>query len=381
VDVRGHGPLLGHGPQNAPQRTGNGANPLGGVLAAAAQASRAFPESPWGLPAEVLEGCGVLGQAPWQMAPDCGGGPRRPGPCAQDAPGRRVAGGGNGARSAARARRRCRRDEAQALHQCSWGITPAEGAYGGPHGDGDGPLHPPQGWPGRAHGRQPPRVPLFLPCRFQPLEARGGLTHGPDLCWKDEGLRGCRADHCRAPPARGRAPVGPARGAAVVSEEERLAPTRGILAIAAGICTGPAEVAQGFGCHRGNRDHGASPRARQAGEWYSVAAVGLDAVPGFFWHAGGGHPPAVVAFCGDIPSAPGATGAGGIDKAHGCGLRWHRADQLLHGTLAGTDGAELGDRGAMSLRDIGHRHRLFVDIHPDEECGRLGHGCPPRVLG
>ena len=33
----------------------------------------------------------------------------------------------------------------------------------------------------------------------------------------------------------------------------------------------------------------------------------------------------------------------------------------------------------MLLRDIGDRHRVGVDIHPAEECARLGHGGPPRV--
>ncbi|HEY7492386.1 MAG TPA: hypothetical protein VIH59_14910 [Candidatus Tectomicrobia bacterium] len=43
-------------------------------------------------------------------------------------------------------------------------------------------------------------------------------------------------------------------------------------------------------------------------------------------------------------------------------------------TLAGADGAEVEDLGTMIRSDIGHRHRLFVDIQPDAECARLGHG-------
>jgi hypothetical protein len=79
----------------------------------------------------------------------------------------------------------------------------------------------------------------------------------------------------------------PARGSArvadIVSEQEGLETELGVRKIAAGIFTGPAEIANRFIFHRGDIDHGEIARTRQAGQLHGIAAVGFDPIPWFFW--------------------------------------------------------------------------------------------------
>jgi hypothetical protein len=56
------------------------------------------------------------------------------------------------------------------------------------------------------------------------------------------------------------------------------------------------------------------------------------------------------------------------------GLRLPRADELIDITLAGANGSQVGDLSTMIWRHIGNCDGLFVDIHANEECARLGHG-------
>jgi hypothetical protein len=58
-------------------------------------------------------------------------------------------------------------------------------------------------------------------------------------------------------------------------------------------------------------------------------------------------------------------------KSEADGRRWPLADELIDGTLTGTNGAQGSALSAMILGDIRHGKRLFVDIHADEECVRL----------
>jgi hypothetical protein len=95
---------------------------------------------------------------------------------------------------------------------------------------------------------------------------------------------------------------------------------------------------------------------------------------GLFGNEGGRHHPAVVVFFPEIPLEPVAAGASLRDKDEVCGFRWHLPDKLIDITLACPNGAQGGDLGAMRLGDIRHGNRLFVDIHADKECARLGHG-------
>ena len=96
------------------------------------------------------------------------------------------------------------------------------------------------------------RGPALQP-RWMPLPE---LLYVTDICWQDDGLRRGRADHCREPSERGRAPIGPAHGADSGSEQERFEAKLGVCEIAAGLCTSPAEVTHGCVFHLGDRDRG-----------------------------------------------------------------------------------------------------------------------------
>ncbi len=130
-------------------------------------------------------------------------------------------------------------------------IETAEVANFGHHRDGHGELHATQSLKGLDHRVQAPRLHVVLECLVETLEAFGVFGHGSDIFLKDDVLCWCGADHFRQPPERGRAPSGPAGGADIVSEYERVESQRGVLKIAAGIFTCPSEVSYGVICHCG----------------------------------------------------------------------------------------------------------------------------------
>lgn len=107
---------------------------------------------------------------------------------------------------------------------------------------------------------------------------------------------------------------------------------------------------------------------------YSISAVRFDPITGLFGNEGERHHPAVVAFFAQIPLEPVASGAGFRDNDEVRGLCLHLADVLIAITLADANGSQRVDLGAVSLRDIGDRDRIRVDIHTDAACARLGHG-------
>ena len=192
--------------------------------------------------------------------------------------------------------------------------------------------------------------------------------------WKTICCAGVGQTTSAEPPQVGRAPGGPARIADIVPEQKRFEPKLGGLEITDGIFTSPAEVADGFIFDLGDIDRGEVTRAHQAGQLDGVTTVGFDAVAGLLGDQRGGDDPAVVAFLRQIAVEPVATGSGFIDKDEVFGFGLQLADELIDVTLAGADGAEVDDLGAVILGDIGHGNRVFVDIHADVECARLGHG-------
>ena len=199
-------------------------------------------------------------------------------------------------------------------------------------------------------------------------------VHRTDRCLQDAVLRRCGADHCRAPPERGRAPGGSAGGAESVSEQAGCEATRGGRAIAAGRCTGPRESPQGFPFPRGDRDRSAITRARQAGQGYGVPAVRCDPVTGLGGQEGRGHHPAGRVFFLQLPREPGATGASRRDHEEVCGLRWPLAEEWIHVTRPGPKGAQGGPCGARLWGDIRPSHGVLVDSHADEAWARRRHG-------
>jgi hypothetical protein len=91
---------------------------------------------------------------------------------------------------------------------------------------------------------------------LQTLEAVGVFGDGTAIFVKDDLWRRGRADYCREPSEMGRAPMGPAHVADIVSEPERFEAKRGVFELAEGIVTSPAEVTHGFVFHLGDLDRG-----------------------------------------------------------------------------------------------------------------------------
>ena len=267
-----------------------------------------------------------------------------------------------------------RGDQTQALHEFSWGINACQVTNVGHPGHGHGAWHAAQGLKGVDDRMPAPRFALGLECLVEPLESCGLLMNRGDIVLPDEVLSWGGADDFREPPEGGRAPGGPARGAAIVSEPEGLETARGGVKITDGVCTCPGEIPDGLLCHRGDRDDGEITRAGQPGQLHGLSAVGCDPIAWFLGAQRGGHPPAVVAFVRQIAVAPVATGAGCLDEEQRCGLRGHCADEVIDVTLAGATSAERGDLRPMILSHIGDRTRVFVDIHADVQRARLGHG-------
>jgi len=268
----------------------------------------------------------------------------------------------------------CRRDQAQAFHPCSRGITTGEVASCGDHGDGHRALHPTESLQGFDHRVQTPGLDVLVAFLGETLEAFRVCSDRPDICLEHDVLRRGRADALREPPERGWAPMGLARGAAIVSAQEGFAATCGVLESAEGLFTGPRQVPDGVIFHLGDRDRGAISRASEAGQWQGVSTVCFDPITGLLGHEGGSHDPAVIVFLPQIPLEPGATRASLIDKEEVCGFRWHLADALIDVALTCPNGSQVRHLSAMVLGDIRHGNSIFVDIHSNEECARLRHG-------
>jgi len=159
-----------------------------------------------------------------------------------------------------------------------------------------------------------------------------------------------------------------------MAEQEGLETERGGLQSAEGVCTRPGESTQSFLVHLRDINHGEITRTGQAGPLHGVCAVRFAPIAWFFREQSGGHHPAGVVLFRSIAGEPGATGAGCGDEDERLGLGWHLAEEGSARTLAGADGAEEGDVGAVSVSDRSDRDRLLVDIHAEKEWARLRHG-------
>jgi hypothetical protein len=159
-----------------------------------------------------------------------------------------------------------------------------------------------------------------------------------------------------------------------VPQQESFEPKLRGLEIADGIFTRTAQVTNRFILHRGNIDRGEVPRAHQACQFDSIAAVGFDPIPSLFRNQGGGHDPTVVPLFAQITIKPVAAWAGFVDKDEVFGLRLELAGEVIDVDLSCADGPKGDDLGAMILSDIGDRDGVFVDIHTDVKRARLVHG-------
>jgi hypothetical protein len=91
------------------------------------------------------------------------------------------------------------------------------------------------------------------------------------------------------------------------------------------------------------------------------------------------HPPAPMAFWGQVASAPVAPGPGVIATDEVGGRGWPRAEQLREVTLAGAAGAESGHRRAGLRRHVRPGDRIVGDIQTAGQWGGRRQGCPPRA--
>jgi hypothetical protein len=253
-------------------------------------------------------------------------------------------------------------------------LNTRESAHCGSPGHGHGAWHTAHGLQRLAHRVHTPGVHGLLACRVETLEACGLLMPRTDLCVQDEWRRRGGTAHRRAPAAVGRAPLGPAHGTALLSQPKGLETARGVLAIAAGLVTRPGERAHGGSLDRGAIDRGESTRARPAGQWHGVPAVGCDPVARLLGEQRGGHPPALVAFFHAITVEPRAARAGFIAEAAMVGVGWPLADHLSAITLAGADGPTLRALGAVIRRHVRHRDGVLVTIHATAACARVRPG-------
>jgi hypothetical protein len=327
-----------------------------------------------GLPAEVLEHLGLFCAAPWERATARGGRAVRPGAFAQSLAGMGLPGLGHGPLLAPRTRGIVCRAQSQAVPPCSWALDTGEGATCCHQGDGHRAWYATPSLQGCDHRGHTPGGHVLVPCLCEPLAACGLCVHRTAICVQDDVWRWGGADHGREPPARGRAPGGPAGGAAIGSEPEGLAAQLGGLESAAGLCTAPRESTHGCLVHLGARDRREIPRASQAGQWHGVPAVRFDPITGLVGHEGGGHHPAVSVLVPPRPREPGAPGASLRDTDEVCGLRWPRAAEVIAATLTWPTGSQGGHGGAMLWGDLRPSPGILVDLHADAACARLRHG-------
>jgi hypothetical protein len=132
---------LGKRPHEPHELTRQSPDHLVGVFSARYHASVALAQANWGVPTEVLDGCGVLFASPWQVATDVRGITLRPRAFTQDPTGMRMARCGDGALTTPLTRGLFCGDQSQALHEFSRGIEAAEVAEFRHQGDGHGTLH------------------------------------------------------------------------------------------------------------------------------------------------------------------------------------------------------------------------------------------------
>jgi hypothetical protein len=280
---------VGHGPQAAREFTGHGDGDERRLCAAGPQGAGALAQPDVGVPAEVLDQLGWLCEAQGPMTAALGARAGGPGASHKRSSGLDVPSVGARALGASRPGGRGRRDQPQAWQPFAWGITPGQGAHGGAPGDGH------RAWPaterlaGVAHRVPTLGVPVLVELLGEPLAACSVCGDRTALCLEDDGRGRRRADDLGEPPEMGRAPMGPADGAANGAAQAGVEAPLGVLALAVGSCTGAGERAQRCLGPGGARHDRESPRACQPCQGPGVSAVGCAAVTSLVGHTCRGH--------------------------------------------------------------------------------------------
>ena len=108
---------------------------------------------------------------------------------------------------------------------------------------------PRRAWRASTTGCKRHVVPCSREVLSQPPQALGGLGDGPDVFWQDNRVRRGGTHDFREPPEMGRAPIGPARRADIVAEQERFHPERGVFESADDIFARPRALSERFIVH------------------------------------------------------------------------------------------------------------------------------------
>jgi hypothetical protein len=370
---------VGNRPPEPHQFTGHGHHHLVGLFAASDQAAVALTPPNLRLPAEILDGFGLLFEPQLQMSTHLGRIAIGPGTFNKSPTGLGIARFGHGTLATPLTGGIRRGHQPHAFHACSESLDARQVAAFGHRGDRYRDLYTAECLKDLDHRVPTPSFDLRLECLVETLEAFGMLVDRAAIFLEDHWRRRGGTDDFGAPPPMGGVPGGPAGIAAIVAEPQGFETERGGLESLQGIFTGAGEISAGFIFDLGDRDCGEMPRASQAGQWHGVPAVGVDPITGLLGNQRRRHHPAVRALVRQLAVEPGATGAGVVDEEQMFGLGWPLADELIAITLAGANGAKIGDLGTVLLRDVRHGNRVLVDVHPDGQRARLAQGCPPRV--
>ena len=140
LDLRCHWHLFGNSPHKAYEFTGNSDDDWVGMFPSCHQASNAFAQPHLRLPADILDGVGLLFEPQLYMPTDCGGIAIGPSPFDQGTTRMGMAGFGTGPLPASLTAGVFRGDQPQAFHQLPRVLEARQVAECSHGGDGHGEL-------------------------------------------------------------------------------------------------------------------------------------------------------------------------------------------------------------------------------------------------
>jgi len=190
----------------------------------------------------------------------------------------------------------------------------------GPHGART--LDTTQGLKGVDPWAQPPSLPLVCACLLQARKPCGLLGHNADVFLQDNVLCWRGTDDLAEPPQVSGAPSGSAYVTDILPQEQGCELQLRSLESAAGLCTRPAQVTNGFIVHPGDVDRCQVPGAHQTSQFDSVSTIGFDPIPRLFRAPGGSDAPADMACVSERAGEPRATRASCRDTDKGRALGW-----------------------------------------------------------
>jgi hypothetical protein len=192
LDLECHRNLLGNGPHKAHQFSGNRDDHLVGMFAPGHEAANAFAQPHLRLPADVLDGFGLLLEPQVYMPTDVGGIARGPSPFDHGPTRMGMAGFGEGPLPAALAPGVFRGDQPQAFHPLSRVLNAREVTEFRHGGDGHGALDATQGLEGFDDRIYTPGLDLFVEFLRETPQACRVFRDSRTYSWKTIGWAGVR---------------------------------------------------------------------------------------------------------------------------------------------------------------------------------------------